>query len=200
MYYRARYYRPAAGRFTIKDPFAGIRSTFLSQNRYSCALGQPINNTDPSGQVVVIFGVSLLAWFWIMLGTMAAYASWYAFSGYRTYARVMSACVGALVGFQTFLFGFGAAGVLQFMVWLVRLSFILLGDTFTKLVGLLATAYVAVDRALGKTVTILGFTIPLVIKVVQKGFSKLLGAIAGIFYGLESAAETSCLSLGYNRL
>ena len=48
MYYRARYYDPATGRFTQRDP-AGMPD---GVNRYTYVDSNPINYTDPSGEVL----------------------------------------------------------------------------------------------------------------------------------------------------
>ncbi|MCG2724843.1 MAG: hypothetical protein L6420_01080 [Elusimicrobia bacterium] len=64
-YNRARYYDPALGRFITKDPLAYSLNTDyystnnlrMSMNLNSCSYGNcnPINNTDPSGLVIVGF-------------------------------------------------------------------------------------------------------------------------------------------------
>ncbi|HVT18588.1 MAG TPA: RHS repeat-associated core domain-containing protein [Thermoanaerobaculia bacterium] len=46
LYYRARYYDPAIGRFTAEDPI-GLRGGDV--NLYAYAGGDPVNQTDPSG-------------------------------------------------------------------------------------------------------------------------------------------------------
>lgn len=53
MYYlRARYYDPATGRFITKDPIKGKLSNPSSQNPYQYAYNNPINLSDPSGEMV----------------------------------------------------------------------------------------------------------------------------------------------------
>jgi RHS repeat-associated protein len=44
-----RYYNPAAGEFISHDPFAGNLQDILSQNGYTYADANPVNNFDPSG-------------------------------------------------------------------------------------------------------------------------------------------------------
>jgi len=51
-YLRARYYDPAIGRFISKDPIKGKLSNPLSQNPYQYAYNNPINLSDPSGEMV----------------------------------------------------------------------------------------------------------------------------------------------------
>lgn len=48
MYYRARYYDPSIGRFTQRDP-AGMPD---GVNRYAYVAGDPVNATDPEGEVL----------------------------------------------------------------------------------------------------------------------------------------------------
>jgi fibro-slime domain-containing protein/RHS repeat-associated protein len=48
-YLRARYYNPSTGRFTARDPFAGLLDEPLSLAKYPYVHGNPVNFTDPSG-------------------------------------------------------------------------------------------------------------------------------------------------------
>jgi len=61
MYYNARYYDPAIGRFisadTIVDPGAGN----MGFNRYMYVAGNPVNYTDPSGHVLTLAVVLIAA-------------------------------------------------------------------------------------------------------------------------------------------
>lgn len=50
MYYRARYYDPTIGRFTQRDP-AGMPD---GVNRYAYVANDPVNFTDPSGEIALI--------------------------------------------------------------------------------------------------------------------------------------------------
>jgi len=52
LYLRARYYNPAAGVFTARDPFEGVATRPMSLNGYSWVEGNPINFIDPSGECV----------------------------------------------------------------------------------------------------------------------------------------------------
>ncbi len=56
-YLRARYYDPTTGRFTARDPIAGTLSDTQTQNGYNYANANPINRTDPSGEIA-----PLIAW------------------------------------------------------------------------------------------------------------------------------------------
>jgi RHS repeat-associated protein len=48
LYLRARYYNPAAGVFTVLDPFEGIPDRAMSLNGYSWVEGNVPNATDAS--------------------------------------------------------------------------------------------------------------------------------------------------------
>jgi RHS repeat-associated protein len=50
VYLRARFYDSALGRFTSRDPLAGLTSAPQSLNRSAYALNSPVSWTDPSGQ------------------------------------------------------------------------------------------------------------------------------------------------------
>ena len=65
LHLRARYYNPAAGVFTALDPFEGMWEEPMSLNGYSYVHGNPVNWTDPSGEIVpfiiaVAVGVPIL--------------------------------------------------------------------------------------------------------------------------------------------
>ena len=53
MFYRARYYDPSIGRFTQRDPI-GLADGI---NRYAYVANDPVNLTDPSGEVGIIGGL-----------------------------------------------------------------------------------------------------------------------------------------------
>ena len=46
---RARYYAPQNGGFITQDSFSGVLDDALTQNRYTYAGNNPVNNIDPSG-------------------------------------------------------------------------------------------------------------------------------------------------------
>ena len=48
-YLRARYYAPQNGGFITQDSFSGVLDDALTQNRYTYAGNNPLNNIDPSG-------------------------------------------------------------------------------------------------------------------------------------------------------
>jgi RHS repeat-associated protein len=52
-YLQARYYDPAAGRFTARDSFDGTISDPITLNHYVYAVADPVDGTDPSGHRVV---------------------------------------------------------------------------------------------------------------------------------------------------
>ena len=53
-YLRARYYDPATGRFVSRDAFPGSAAQPLSLNKYLYALANPVNRTDPSGNITLV--------------------------------------------------------------------------------------------------------------------------------------------------
>ena len=59
-YLRARYYDPSNGRFLSRDQFSGFLERPLSLNKYGYVEGNPINATDPSGNVSSIETAILL--------------------------------------------------------------------------------------------------------------------------------------------
>lgn len=69
-YLHARYYDPTTGRFISKDPVEGILNVPQSQNGYGYTHGDPVNQSDPSGEVVetiwdianVIYDISQCEW------------------------------------------------------------------------------------------------------------------------------------------
>jgi len=61
---RARYYAPQQGRFTSTDPFPGMMSQPATLNPYSYVVNNPIQLTDPSGEIapiLVITGIGFAA-------------------------------------------------------------------------------------------------------------------------------------------
>jgi len=54
-YMHARYCNPTLGRFLSFDPIGGNRRSSQSWNRYSYALNNPINYTDPEGLIAELF-------------------------------------------------------------------------------------------------------------------------------------------------
>ncbi len=56
LHLRARWYDPGIGRFISRDPFAGIPDRPYSLHPYQYGYSNPILYTDPSGQVVCLYG------------------------------------------------------------------------------------------------------------------------------------------------
>ncbi len=80
VYLRARWYDPATGRFTTRDPIPGYATLPQTQNPYIYAANNPVNLTDPSGKFIpfiiaiplIIGGVAfVLDW-----GYQALYQNW----------------------------------------------------------------------------------------------------------------------------
>jgi RHS repeat-associated protein len=69
IYLRARWYDPATGRFTTRDPFPGFAVLPQTLHPYVYVNNNPVNLTDPSGEIadifwdLAIFGVDLLLFF-----------------------------------------------------------------------------------------------------------------------------------------
>jgi RHS repeat-associated protein len=69
VYLRARYYNPSLKLFLSRDPFPGYATLSISQNGYAYVHANPINLTDPSGEIVpliiggvIIAGVTGITW------------------------------------------------------------------------------------------------------------------------------------------
>jgi RHS repeat-associated protein len=69
VYLRARWYDSATGRFTTRDPFPGFAALPQTLHPYVYVNNNPVNLTDPSGEIadifwdLAIFGVDLLLLF-----------------------------------------------------------------------------------------------------------------------------------------
>jgi RHS repeat-associated protein len=72
-YLRARYYDSTTGRFTARDPVAGTLRDTQTQNGYNYANANPVNRTDPSGELA-----PLIVW-----GIWAIFAAWTAYDIYN---------------------------------------------------------------------------------------------------------------------
>ncbi len=70
-YMRARYYDSSIGRFITKDPVKGILTNPQTQNAYAFSLNNPVNLSDPSGEIAFV-PVLLVAWGIAELGLTAA--------------------------------------------------------------------------------------------------------------------------------
>ncbi|MCP4358534.1 MAG: RHS repeat-associated core domain-containing protein, partial [Chloroflexi bacterium] len=63
VYLRARYYNPSLKVFMSRDPFPGVPTMPASQHGYSYVHNNPVNLTDPSGEIVpVIIGGIIIAY------------------------------------------------------------------------------------------------------------------------------------------
>ncbi len=60
-----RYYSPALGVFTSRDPFEGVVGRAMSYNGYTYAEGNPVNLVDPTGEfpfiIAVLLGAPIIA-------------------------------------------------------------------------------------------------------------------------------------------
>lgn len=56
---RARWYRPATGRFLSRDPVEGDRTQPLTLNSYLYTVDDPVNRTDPTGQDAAEYALTL---------------------------------------------------------------------------------------------------------------------------------------------
>ncbi|MFV2045152.1 MAG: RHS repeat-associated core domain-containing protein, partial [Anaerolineales bacterium] len=75
VFLRARYYQPGVGRFTTRDPFPGLLALPPTLHPYLYALNNPLQYSDPSGQLpfLALIGIAALAGGGI--GAIADYAS-----------------------------------------------------------------------------------------------------------------------------
>ena len=55
-YFRARYYNPATGRFSSRDPENGIVTDPKTLHKYDYAGGDPVNGADPTGRATTANG------------------------------------------------------------------------------------------------------------------------------------------------
>lgn len=70
VYLRARYYNPSLKLFLSRDPFPGYVTLSISQNGYAYVHDNPVNLTDPSGEVVPLVVVGGLIVSGIVIGTV----------------------------------------------------------------------------------------------------------------------------------
>jgi hypothetical protein len=61
VYLRARWYNPATGTFTSRDPFPGVDTSPQSLHPYAYTHNNPVNATDPSGMCVFAAGLDTVA-------------------------------------------------------------------------------------------------------------------------------------------
>ncbi len=69
-YLRARYYDQTTGRFLSKDPFPGLLTNPASQHYYTYVQNNPVNLTDPSGEIAPLVVVAAL-WMAYEIGSSA---------------------------------------------------------------------------------------------------------------------------------
>jgi len=108
MYYNARFYDPAIGRFisadTIIDPGAGN----MGFNRYMYVAGNPVNYSDPSGHELITAIVLIIA---AVAGGAAGYRvaeqNGYGWDDWQTYGYIIG---GAAIGAASAGIGIGVSG------------------------------------------------------------------------------------------
>lgn len=87
---RPLYYDPTPGRLTTLDPFEGKLESPQSLHKYAYCHGDPVNNTDPSGQLIGALGglVGLMVGAFISVNAEARYNSAVASGGLSIIARI----------------------------------------------------------------------------------------------------------------
>jgi len=60
LYLRARWYDPTTGRFLTRDPFPGLAALPQTQHPYIYVHNNPINLTDPGGEIAPIIAIPLI--------------------------------------------------------------------------------------------------------------------------------------------
>jgi RHS repeat-associated protein len=101
-YLRARYYDPATGRFNRLDPFFGNQFDPQSFHKYLYCHSDPMNSTDPSGQIPVPVVIGIIG---ILVGLLAFGGS--KLAGYNNSDAFW---IGAGIGLSVGLGGFGIFG------------------------------------------------------------------------------------------
>ncbi|CAG1005510.1 tRNA nuclease WapA [Anaerolineae bacterium] len=89
VYLRARWYDAVTGRFTTIDPFSGFDSLPQTQHSYAYVGNNPINLTDPSGEIAPLLALA---------GYAAGYFAYDYFD--RNHRGWFSDAVGALMGYE----------------------------------------------------------------------------------------------------
>jgi RHS repeat-associated protein len=74
-YMNARYYDAELNRFISRDPFEGHLTDPQSQNPYSYALNNPINFSDPSGEIAILPALGVSGAIGAAAGVTYAYAN-----------------------------------------------------------------------------------------------------------------------------
>ena len=72
-YLRARHYNPALGRFMTRDPFAGLVQMPQTLHPYAYVGNNPVNLTDPSGEIGPLVLVAIGAGTFVVGGGIAAW-------------------------------------------------------------------------------------------------------------------------------
>jgi RHS repeat-associated protein len=104
VYMRARYMNPRSGRFWTMDTFGGNNSDPPSLHKYLYAGSDPINKTDPSGQIMIplviagVAGIMLLSFLFIQLTLDQAKAM---YEGQRAQQRAVPMIQAALGNLQS---------------------------------------------------------------------------------------------------
>lgn len=96
-YLRARNYDPKTGRFISSDPFPGLTVDPITMNSYAYASADPINHTDPSGNVTA-FEMKVVLGINVTLFGIGGAALGYKIAEYKEVNPIAGAIIGGITG------------------------------------------------------------------------------------------------------